>query len=277
LGLSIGIAGKKLGFNVNVHMSADAAQWKKDCLRNLGACVVEHDADYSVAVAEGRVEAETDPLCHFIDDEDSTDLFLGYAVAGERLPAQFKEQGIIVDREHPLVVYLPCGVGGGPGGITYGLKRVFGDNVHCFFVEPTGAPAVLLGLATGLHNGVSATDFGVKNRTIADGLAVSSPSGLVCRAMEHLLSGVFTVSDEEMYLLLSLLAQAENLRLEPSAVVGFASYTGIKDALEVLLTPQQQQRTTHLVWATGGSMVPEDVWLEYNRKGIEHIGNRKLV
>ena len=276
LGLSIGIIGKKLGFKVTVHMSFDARQWKKNKLRSLGVHVVEHEADYSVAVAKGRVEAEVDPRCHFVDDEDSRDLFLGYAVAGERLKRQFADQEIVVDEDHPLIVYLPCGVGGGPGGITYGLKLAFGDNVHCFFGEPTQAPAMLVGLVTGLHDAVSATDFGIENKTIADGLAVSRPSGLVSRTMQHLLSGIFTVDDNEMYGLLTLLAKCENIHLEPSALVGFSGYTRIEKHLgergQCL-----QQHANHLIWATGGSMVPDEVWHEYNAQGTTYLENSDFV
>jgi len=271
LGLSIGIIGKKLGFKVTVHMSSDAKQWKKERLRSLGVHVVEHDADYSVAVAKGRREAEADPHCHFVDDEDSRDLFLGYAVAGERLKRQFAEQAIVVDKDHPLFVYLPCGVGGGPGGITYGLKLAFGDNVHCFFGEPTQAPAMLVGLITGLHDAVSATDFGIENKTIADGLAVSRPSGLVSRTMQHLLSGIFTVDDKEMYGLLTLLGQCENIRLEPSALVGFSGYARIAEYVDDAVEPTQQN-AHHLIWATGGSMVPDEVWRDYNEQGIKYLG-----
>lgn len=276
LGLSIGIMGTRLGFNVTVHMSSDARAWKKTLLRQHGAAVIEYEHDYGVAVAQGRKAAEGDPRCHFIDDENSRTLFLGYAVAGLHLPQQLRAKDIVVDGDHPLFVYLPCGVGGGPGGVAFGLKQAFGDNVYCFFAEPTHAPCMLLGMSTGLHARIAVQDIGLDNKTVADGLAVGRASGFVGRVMEPLLAGCYTLHDSTLLGLLSLLDATEGIQLEPSALAGMSGPQRITASSSWLaqrgITPAQMQHATHLVWATGGGKVPSAEMQQYLAQGRGQTG-----
>ncbi len=271
LGLSIGIMSAKLGFQATVHMSSDARQWKKDKLRANGVTVVEYASDYSVAVEQGRRQAEDDPACYFIDDENSPHLFLGYAVAAERLARQFETAGISVDAEHPLFVYLPCGVGGGPGGVAFGLKLVFGDAVHCVFAEPTHSPCMLLGVHTGLHDQVSVQDFGIDNVTAADGLAVGRPSGFVGKAMQRLIDGYYTVTDEALYRLMFLAHELEGVKLEPSALAGAPGIVRVLNDAAYLarmdIDATRLANATHLIWGTGGSMVPATEFAAYLQRG----------
>lgn len=271
LGLSIGIISAKLGFKVTVHLSADAKHWKKDLLKKLGVKVIEYEADYSQAVQEGRHQAMKDPACYFVDDENSHDLFLGYAVAALRVKKQIDELEITVDSDHPLFVYLPCGVGGGPGGVAFGLKLVFQDHVHCFFAEPTHSPCMLLGLMTGLHNQISVQDIGIDNVTEADGLAVGRPSGFVGKLIEPFLAGSYTIKDEKLFRLLVDLADTENIKLEPSALAGMIGPVKVcKEGSDYFRKHQmvkQMPQATHIVWVTGGSMVPENILNEYYQKG----------
>ncbi|PGZ98155.1 D-serine ammonia-lyase [Bacillus pseudomycoides] len=273
LGISVGIMGSKMGFNVTVHMSADAKKWKKELLKSKGAKVIEYKGDYSKAVEEGRKYANNKPNCYFIDDENSHDLFLGYAVAASRFKQQLKDMNIRVDENHPLFVYLPCGVGGGPGGIAFGLKLIYQDYVHCFFAEPTHSPSMLMGLITGLHSKVSVQDFGIDNVTVADGLAVGRPSGFVGQNIESLLSGCYTVSDNHLYKLLSELIDSENINLEPSAVASIPGPIRLlkeKEGQEYLkrhCLTNKIKNATHVMWGTGGSMVPKAIMEGYYKKG----------
>lgn len=277
LGLSIGIMSSFLGFRVKVHMSADAKQWKKDMLRSRGVDVIEYDNDYSRAVAEGRRQSDMDPMSYFVDDEYSIPLFLGYAVAAGRLEKQLAGKGIKVDTDHPMFVYIPCGVGGGPGGICYGLKRVFRDNVHVFFCEPTLFPSVMIGCASERYDDANVADFGISGMSHADGLACACPSGLVTRLDRNLISGVFTVCDGRLYDFMRMLSETEGLLIEPSSCAAFIGpwglmrYEGTRRYLEAHgLTAEKLSNAVQVCWATGGKLVPENIWEQYMHTHLEY-------
>ncbi|GEN50271.1 D-serine ammonia-lyase [Alkalibacterium pelagium] len=263
LGISVGTMARKLGFNVTVHMSVEAKQWKKDYLRDKGVEVIEHDTDFSKAVENGRAESDANPNSYFVDDEHSVELFLGYTVGGYRMKKQLEREGITVDADHPLFVYLPCGIGGSPGGITFGLKQAFGEHVHCFFAEPTKMPSMLVGLLTEKYDDVSVFDFQLGGLTIADGLAVPRTSGLVAKLMRTFFSGGYSVQEGVFNGLLSSLYDTESIFLEPAAVAGLVGPYRLmktdngKGYIESSGLSDKMDQATHIAWATGGSMVPE--------------------
>lgn len=279
LGLSVGIMAAALGFKAVVHMSSHAKAWKKQRLRDRGVEVVEHPADYSAAVAAGRATADADPLAYFVDDENSPQLFMGYAVAALRLQRQLAEQGIAVDAQHPLFVYLPAGVGGAPGGISFGLKQCFGEHVHCFFAEPVQAPCMLIGLAGAAGSSPkSVYDFGLHIDTDADGLAVGTASQHVCDTVRDLVSGVYTATDAQLYEQLLKLYQQEQLEIEPSSAIALLGPQMLNSAegaqyIEHCNLGPHMHRAHHIAWLTGGSFVPAQEHARYRAKAGQQTPN----
>ena len=269
LGLSIGIMGSALGFRVTVHMSREAKDWKKERLRKRGVDVVEHVSDYTAACVMARQLADGNPKIHFIDDENSVELFLGYSVALLRLRKQFADAGIRVDAGHPVFFYLPCGVGGAPGGITFAARHVFGDFAHCFFIEPVQAPCMAAGLITGKHSDISIYDFGLTLKTDADGLAVSSPSRFVGKLMEPLLSACITLTDKDMYRYLLAMYETEGMEVETSsssACGGPKMLYRTNEGIEFIKSMGLQASpgaATHIFWTTGGLFVPAEQHAAY--------------
>lgn len=277
LGISVGVMSAKLGFEVTVHMSIEAKQWKKDLLRSKGVTVIEHDTNFTQAVCQGRAQSDADPKSYFVDDEHSVELFLGYTVAALRLEKQLEEMGIKVDADHPLFVYSPCGIGGSPGGTAFGLKQVYGDNVHCFFAQPTHMPSMLLGQITEQFDKVSVDDFKIDGKTNMDGLAVPRTSGFVAELMSNFFDGGYSVEEEEVQLLLSKMVDLETINLEPAALAGvpgpvrlFTTAEG-QDYITMKNLQDKMQNATHIAWATGGSMVPAADMEVFYQEGLAVI------
>ncbi|MFD1031033.1 D-serine ammonia-lyase [Metaplanococcus flavidus] len=267
LGLSIGIISAKLGFSVSVYMSADAKAWKKELLRAKGAIVHEFEGDFGEAILEGRQQTKENPKAYFVDDENSKHLFLGYSTAAFRVKKQLDELNIQVDADNPLVVYLPCGVGGSPGGITFGLKQIYGDAVHCFYVEPTHSPSVLVGLMTGEKEKVCVQDFGIDNLTEGDGLAVGRPSSFASSISEKLISGIYTLEDEDLFRLLAILADGDGIFVEPSAASSLLGPVELSKTQYFSERGLDAEKATHISWSTGGALVPEEQMQEMYQRG----------
>ena len=257
LGFSIGVVARAFGFAAEIHMSADAKKWKKDRLLELGASLVEHDCDYSETIARARQAASVRADAFFIDDETSKDLLAGYAVAADEVAEQIEQRGLRIGPDRPLVVYLPCGVGGAPGGITHGLKRNFGANVVVVFVEPTASPCMMVALASGSALAPSVYEFGCDNDTVADGLAVPRASDLVLSAVGNAIDAVVAVPDAAMVRWVRQAWSTAGLRLEPSAAAAFAAHETFMGAATGQPGWPGLENAVHLFWATGGSKIPD--------------------
>lgn len=194
--------------------------------------------------------------CDLIDDENSRDLLTGYAVAAQELAEQLDSRRIVISAERPLIVYLPCGVGGAPGGITYGLKRLFGAHTVVVWVEPLASPCVMAALAGGGLHTPSVYDYGCDNDTIADGLAVPRASKLVLAAVGDAIDAVVAVPDAAMLEWLRI-AWSNKFKLEPSAAAAFAAYLPFTDACRAPSGWPDRDDAVHLFWITGGSKIPE--------------------
>ena len=256
LGFSIGLVARAFGLAAEIHMSHDARSWKKERLRRIGASVIEHPCDYTQTVARARAAASATGS-YFIDDETSRLLFVGYTAAASELAEQLHERRLEIGPATPLVVYLPCGVGGAPGGITAGLKATYGEAVHCVFVEPIASACVLAALAVGNGSPVSVYEIGLDNATIADGLAVPVASKLVMSSVGASIDAVVAVTDESMLDWVRRAWHESRLRLEPSAASGFAALPLFLEAAHNAGGPVPPD-AVHVVWTTGGSHLPED-------------------
>ena len=75
------------------------------------------------------------------------------------------------------------------------------------------------------------------------------------------MDGCYTVSDQRLSALLKMIADKEGIKLEPSALAGMFGPTMLSCKMGKLPCGY------HLVWATGGSMVPDSEYQKYYKDG----------
>ena len=89
------------------------------------------------------------------------------------------------------------------------------------------------------------------------------------RRMERVLSGEVTVEDRKLLQYMKRLMDTEGIFLEPSACAGFACAAAMAGQAEFQKYVKEHglekvmKNSVQIVWATGGSLVPEKMRREY--------------
>ncbi|KAG0641193.1 tryptophan synthase beta subunit-like PLP-dependent enzyme [Tuber brumale] len=174
-----------------------------------GAQVVFSGSTSAEREAEVRVVQERTGAV-LVPPYDHPHIILGQGTMAVELAEQVEELGMPLD-----AIIAPCGGGGMLAGVAVACK---GTGVKIFGAEPReGADDAWRGLRDGERVG------SVESLTIADGLR--TPVGLVNWGVisdKNYVSGVYTVSDEEIKLAMRLVVERMKILIEPSSAVPVA-------------------------------------------------------
>ena len=88
----------------------------------------------------------------------------------------------------------------------------------------------------------------------------------------RLISGIYTVEDNELYKLLAMMKDEENIKIEPSATPGLLGPIRAEAYISANLPEVSMKNATHIAWATGGLFVPEDMMQEFYERGKKQLG-----
>jgi len=207
-GQSMALASYQLEIPVVILMPTDAPKVKVDMAKSYGVEVIMYDPEADDRIEMARKLAEERDL-EIIPSFDDADIIAGHGTAVMEL---IREVGHLDD------VILPVGGGGLISGSALATK-VFNPNAHVWGVEPENANDAQQSLEKGEVVTIPSPI------TIADGARVRHISELTLEIMKKGVDGIVTVSDDEIFTAMQLVADRLKLVTEPTGVLGLA---GIK-------------------------------------------------
>jgi threonine dehydratase len=203
----VALAASLAGRRSSIFMPSGAPLPKVEATRAYGADVRLVGSTVDDCMLEARAAAESGGG-HLVPPFDDPLVIAGQGTIGLE----------IADEAGPEIeaVVVPVGGGGLVAGIAAALASVR-PGVRVIGVEAEGAAAMRASLAAGAPVRLDAVD------TIADGIAVKTPSPLTLAHAEAYVDEVITVSDEEIGRALILLLERAKAVVEPAGVAGLAA------------------------------------------------------
>ncbi|MBL8776933.1 MAG: threonine ammonia-lyase [Acidimicrobiales bacterium] len=205
----VALAAAMAGRSVTVFMPTTGSLPKVRATREYGAEVRQVGDSVDDAIAAAKVFAEESGAV-FVSPFDHPLVIAGQGTVGLELAEQVPPGATVL---------VPVGGGGLVSGVAAALRGVGGDWT-IIGVEAAGAASMVASLAAGRPTAVASP------ATMADGIALKSPSELTLAHVEALVDDVVMVSEEEIAAAVLLLMERARCVVEPAGAVGLAALLG---------------------------------------------------
>jgi threonine dehydratase len=204
-GQGVAYAAGLTGLEAHIFLPEPANPVKKAMIISFGGSVHEGGKDIEEASESALVFCEKNGG-FYINDGESLHMMEGAGTMG-------LEIGETLQDVHMMIV--PMGSGNAVGGAAAALKAIQPD-ARVVAVQAKGGPAMVQSFHA--RKPVEAAC-----ETLADGLALSKPTGLGLAAILEFVDDAWLTSDEEMMAAVHTLAQCAHVLVEPSAAAGLAA------------------------------------------------------
>ncbi len=205
----VALAAAMAGRAVTVFMPATASLPKVRATREYGAEVHQEGdtVDDAIVAAKAFAAASDRP---FVSPFDHPLVIAGQGTVGLELAEQVPVVGTVL---------VPVGGGGLVSGVASALRGL-GGGWSVVGVEAAGAASMVASVSAHRPTVVE------HPATMADGIALKSPSALTLAHVEALVDDLVTVSEEEIAAAVLLLMERARCVVEPAGAVGLAALLG---------------------------------------------------
>ncbi len=202
----VALAASECGLAATIFMPDGAALPKVQATRAYGAEVRVGGTSVDDALVAAKAFA-VESGGHFVPPFDDPLVIAGQGTIGLEIAEQAPDAGVVL---------VPVGGGGLISGIAVALAGVRPD-VRVVGVEAEGAASMLASLQTGEPTALASV------ATMADGIALKSPTALTLAHVQAYVADVVTVSEENIGRALIYLLERAKAVVEPSGAVGLAA------------------------------------------------------